>query len=278
VITIPLAFAGSITQSQTEEIAQKSTSSGWQLDASLPSNMSPAVSWDCIDFPQSVGAFAHSYVEKVFIENDCVIEQEDVGPDETASVSVRCDLETMKFDFKRTSDTTIGVQEIETAGASRVQFLSLFKQCDTKIVFDCSPEGQAGWRATRPGYAINYDCGEADPETFKASVKPDYDFGFPIEIKKFKVMDRPGEDVDNGLPEQCNWYEVDGEQFCYAPTVLEQFVDNPHAISLANIAIEVNVGETEFSGDESYCEDVKALAAQMPWHKGITCEIQAEAK
>lgn len=201
-----------------------------------------------------------------------------MGGDETASVTVRCELETMQFDFKRTSATTIGVQEIETAGASRVQFLSLFKQCNAKIEFDCSAEGQAAWRASRPPNAVNYSCGEQDRPDAKPVLNGDYDFGFPQQIKVFKVMNRPGEDVDNGLPEQCNWYEVDGEEFCYTPTYLEQFVDNPHALSLADIAIELNVGETEFTGNKTYCDDVKALAAQMPWRKGITCDEDASAQ
>ena len=252
--------------------------SGWQVQANIPSNMPPAISWDCFELPATASDFARSYVELMYSDAGCKIGDEVTGGNAQASLTLICSHQTMRFDFKITSETTMSVNNIVVnAAGDRTQYLTLFKQWDATVEFDCSVQGQAAWHATRPPEAVNYSCDESRPPAIDAQqAKHPTDFGFPIEMKTFKVvLNRPGEDVDNGLPEQCNWYEVDGEEFCYTPTALELFVDNPHALSLADIAIELRVGEREFSGSAEYCEDVKALAAQMPWKKGVSCETDA---
>lgn len=271
-----LSGSDAVGQSPPSDHSAKAGLSGWQIEAFSPSNMSPALSWDCFELPSKAKDFARSYVDLIYTQAGCEISQEVTGDDAAASVAVNCPYGRRQFQFKKTTDTTMGVNEIEIdAGGTRNQYLTLLKQCDATIEFDCSEEGKTAWRATRPPEAVNYSCEEREPPTAEvkhAKTKPD--FGFPIEMKTFKVMlNKQGENADNGLPEQCNWYEIDGEEFCYTPTNLEQFVDNPHALSLADIAIELRVGEREFSGSDAYCEDVKALAAQMPWMNGVQCEI-----
>lgn len=249
---------------------------GWQLEAHLPSNMSPAFSWDCMNFPQRADGFARDYIEMIWVQAGCKITKDVSGGEDYASAAIQCSSGTRLFEFRKTSETTLGINEIEVgAGGTRNQLLLLLKQCDASIEFDCTEKGKAAWRATRPPQAVNYLCEERTPpsaELIDVAKKPD--FGFPIEMKKFVVMtNRLGENADNGLPEQCNWYEVDGKAFCYTPTTLEQFVDNPHALSLADIAMELRAGERDFKGSAEYCLDVKALAAQMPWMTGVMCGV-----
>ncbi len=264
-------------QDQAKAISKQAL--GWQLESFLPSNMSPAVSWDCFDFPQQASDFAKEYVQLLYGQDGCKISDQVTRADGSISLSVSCPYTTREIEFKKTSDSRIGVNETEIDGSgSNNQYLSLFKQCDASVEFDCSAHGQASWHAAHPAEAVNYSCEERDPQSDEPpEVKSKPDFGFPVKMKHFKVIrGRPGEEVDNGLPEQCNWFEVDGEEFCYSPTALEQFVDNPHALSLANIVIEITVDEKEFSGNAEYCDDVNALAEQMPWKKGIKCEVTTE--
>ncbi|WP_313556471.1 hypothetical protein [Agrobacterium cavarae] len=269
------AFAAEVTPGRLTAVPKIS---GWQLEAHIPSNMSPSFSWDCMDFPPQADGFARDYIETMWTPAGCKITKGVLGGDDFASAAIECPFGTRQFEFKKTSETTLGINEIEVdAGGTRNQYLLLLKQCDASIEFDCTETGKVAWRATRPPQAVNYSCEERTPpsaESIDVAKKPD--FGFPIEMKKFVVMtNRSGENADNGLPEQCNWYEVDGEAFCYTPTMLEQFVDNSHALSLADIAIELRVGEREFTGSTEYCSDVKALAGQMPWMTGVTCAVEA---
>ena len=89
-----------------------------------------------------------------------------------------------------------------------------------------------------------------------------------IEVIPGKV----GDDPASGLPELCNWYTINGDQRCYTPTDLETaFAGSDRALGLAEIAIELNVGETQFSGSEEYCSDVIALSSQMPWVNDVKC-------
>lgn len=91
---------------------------------------------------------------------------------------------------------------------------------------------------------------------------------FSIEVIPGKV----GDDPASGLPELCNWYTINGDQKCYTPTDLETaFAGSDRALVLADIAIELNVGETQFSGSEEYCSDVIALSSQMPWVNDVKC-------
>jgi hypothetical protein len=94
----------------------------------------------------------------------------------------------------------------------------------------------------------------------------------------------PIPDMDGGgpfdsLPEPCNWYEIDGQRQCQGPSSLEKmFPGNKHALSLANIVIELQVGERAFSGSSAYCGDVRTLVSQMQWVSPVTCnEIQSNA-